>query len=499
MKRINMIIENRLWKKWTLFFRFWTTLVLAVLLLGRESLADEVDIQWLQKEVEELRAHNVELEERLERIEKHSASDRIQLNGELRAIHHRLNHSEEVAVANPGGRNRLPGQERLEESDYFNQLRLRLNLRTRFTHDIRFSGRLSMYKNWGENTLRSSKDPGVSGNPGDSTLRVERAYVDYFLNPTWSFTFGRLPTSEGPPMELTEHTTRKSTYPATLYEIEMDGMGLSAELPTVSVLKPAFRFVYGEVGGIESTTPFEGGSQNIPVFIYQLEAEFESSRTEGILILDHMNISDYRVTLSASLEGQNMDPADYRLEGDSSVPLADFEVDLLHVQFTNIEQSGLDIYTSFAWTVIKSNGNRLVILDRQSNARFQCMGVLQSTNCNVPAEKRTEKGQAINFGMRFTLPSALLAYPKIGMDYHTASEWYLALAARSEYGDPDFEFFNIRGESFHIYWIQPLNPSLFLRIGRRDIAPRYDNDLFGDNPAHKQRLINSYVLINARF
>ena len=106
-----------------------------------------------------------------------------------------------------------------------------------------------MLKNWQDNDFGK-----ISGNsegrvPSDSTLKVERAYVDYFFKLheklPMALTFGRLPMADGLPTDLRENTPRKATFPSLAYDLIADGVGLSFMLDKLTGLKnSALRMIY---------------------------------------------------------------------------------------------------------------------------------------------------------------------------------------------------------------------------------------------------------------
>jgi len=90
--------------------------------------------------------------------------------------------------------------------------RFRLNMRVKATENVEFKGRLAMYKTWGTNTLPPglttfgypSFDGTSSREPNDSTLRVDRAFVNWNNiggQPIW-FSIGRRPTTDGPAAQV---------------------------------------------------------------------------------------------------------------------------------------------------------------------------------------------------------------------------------------------------------------------------------------------------------
>lgn len=95
------------------------------------------------------------------------------------------------------------------DNDIFYTTRLRLNLKAKVWDNVSFAGRLSMYKNWGDSTgvqvfdsWRSfTMDGTSSGNTSGDWLRVERAYFDWknINGSEFYLSIGRRPSTYGPP------------------------------------------------------------------------------------------------------------------------------------------------------------------------------------------------------------------------------------------------------------------------------------------------------------
>lgn len=101
------------------------------------------------------------------------------------------------------------------ENDILYTNRLRLNITAKASENLQFKGRLAMYKAWGMQSNPTSNGPfflnrfsdldgGLTRQPADSVLRVDRAYINWVGIadlPIW-FSIGRRPTTDGPPAQL---------------------------------------------------------------------------------------------------------------------------------------------------------------------------------------------------------------------------------------------------------------------------------------------------------
>lgn len=147
------------------------------------------------------------------------------------------------------------------DNDIFYTTRLRLNLKAKVWDNVSFAGRLSMYKNWGDSTgpqvfdsWRSfTMDGTSSGNTSGDWLRVERAYFDW-KNIGGSETYlsiGRRPSTYGPPSHYRENEKRGGTPSGHLVNFNFDGATLGYNLGEITGIDgQVVRFCYGQ--GFES-------------------------------------------------------------------------------------------------------------------------------------------------------------------------------------------------------------------------------------------------------
>lgn len=133
--------------------------------------------------------------------------------------------------------------------------RLRLNFDAEVAKDITFTGRLSMYKTWGDSTgvqmfngqpNSFSIDGSTSSVPNSDALRVERAYF------TWNniggkplyLSIGRRPSTEGPPMNLRQGELRGGTPMGSLIDFQFDGITAGWKITENSNLRLCYGLGY---------------------------------------------------------------------------------------------------------------------------------------------------------------------------------------------------------------------------------------------------------------
>lgn len=147
------------------------------------------------------------------------------------------------------------------DNDIFYTTRLRLNLKAKVWDNVSFAGRLSMYKNWGDSTgvqvfdsWRSfTMDGTSSGNTSGDWLRVERAYFDWknINGSEFYLSIGRRPSTYGPPSHYRENELRGGTPSGHLVNFNFDGATLGYNLGEITGIEGQIvRFCYGQ--GFES-------------------------------------------------------------------------------------------------------------------------------------------------------------------------------------------------------------------------------------------------------
>ncbi len=130
--------------------------------------------------------------------------------------------------------------------------RLRLNFDAQMADNLRFVGRLSMYKVFGDSTgvqvfngqpSSLNIDGTTATVPNSDILRVERAFF------TWSkigglpvyLSIGRRPSTDGPPMNIRQDEPRGGTPMGSLIDYQFDGITIGYHVTS----KTEFRACYG--------------------------------------------------------------------------------------------------------------------------------------------------------------------------------------------------------------------------------------------------------------
>ncbi|AVI66305.1 hypothetical protein CKQ84_10720 [Shewanella sp. WE21] len=291
-------------------------LVANTLFMSGQSFATPNDVQQENKKITELKQKLADITEqlddlnnRVDKTERHTSLDRLEITGDFRTKAHSLHYRDVVwnpaikvnfndfgakamsgAFGMPNDLNSplgkmmqanpdltaafqngmlqgvmpyvlAPKSVQDIDNDIFYTTRLRLNLKAKVWDNVSFAGRLSMYKNWGDSTgvqvfdsWRSfTMDGTSSGNTSGDWLRVERAYFDWknINGSEFYLSIGRRPSTYGPPSHYRENEMRGGTPSGHLVNFNFDGATLGYNLGEITGIEgQVVRFCYGQ--GFES-------------------------------------------------------------------------------------------------------------------------------------------------------------------------------------------------------------------------------------------------------
>ena len=143
-----------------------------------------------------------------------------------------------------------------EGYDYKNDLlytnRLRLQMDAKVSDSVDFSGRLSMYKAWGDSTgvqvfngqpTSINSDGTTASVPNSDILRVERAYFTWH-SPKFYLSIGRRPSTGGAPLNLRANEPRGGTPLGSAINYQFDGATLGWHISDTSTIRLCYGIGY---------------------------------------------------------------------------------------------------------------------------------------------------------------------------------------------------------------------------------------------------------------
>jgi len=447
--------------------------ILGVLVFAQETAADDLKI---------LTEDLAEISERLDKVETKSILDRVTIGGEFRTRLDYFKYEDTIAS----------GKESDAEVPEIWSNRLRLNLKAEVTEDLIFHGRLAYFKLWGTTNFDTPaldlSYPSIPDSEGN--VHVERAYVDYFLPGTpVSITIGRLPTSEGPPNEFRDNTTRKATYPRLFVDGEADGIISTFVLDDwTGLTNSIFRTAYVKLN--QNYLKDEGvdfDDSRVLTVLFETQVPHVD---RSILWFSFAKIFDLPTVESYAdlLEAYGLDPD---VITSSPKDSGHGEVYSFHLQFNDIMRSGLDCFGSFALISVHPRSRGAVFGGFYEAGMFG-----DSLNGNLGDD---HDGYSIYLGLRYSLPNAGLKYPKVGFEYNHGSKYWMGLFSSG--GGDLVNKLSVAGDAYEIYYIQPIiEKRMFCRLGGVYMDWDYDNSIpFGTVQDSDMTTTNIYLLMDVRF
>ncbi len=368
----------------------------------------------------------------------------------------------------------MPGTEYSNSNKWTNKLKL--SMEAKINDSAKFTGRLSMYKNWADSTpsqMLSDPNEGKTSNSGTSGLFVERAYVDYKINDIFTTTVGRQPSSDGPGMSLKENTPRKATYPALLFNGNADGIILTANAGNVkgAFKELKFRGAYGK--GFQQDNSMSGflandnGVDDLDVAGAFIETSLDiPAMGENLMVLSYVKAVDF-VGNSLNVDTPN------------NVNLGDF--DLMGIYFENNKAFGsaLSYFISYGYSKGSSNGKTVNYGPMTSN---QNVGLVDGS------------ASAYHVGLRYDFAKAF----KLGYEFNHGDENWFSFTQGSE--DP-MNKMATRGDVHDLYAIYQMDMNQYLRIGYTDIQYDYTGSGWHIGPAMPtdDEAKRAYLVYNVKF
>ena len=416
---------------------------------------------------------NDELEDRIDSVETSTLTDKINFGVDFRT---RVdNFRQKQASGTKGSDNNIWSN------------RLKLNMSSKITDNMKFVGMLTMYKNWSDSNInpQSNMDSMQGRRPNDSSLFAERAYIDWRIyngKVPLILTIGRQPSADGPSHQFKDNTVRKSTYSALSFDGTADGVVATFPLNKLTgVDQMALRFGYGK--GYQ-----DGTSTNYASYIGNPKG-INDTNVMGVFFDSSLGIDGSLMQISAVKAKDVV----------SNVPndnknIGNFYLYTAMLEFTNIKDSGIDLFAHYGISEAKPNGKTSIYYG-------QNVGLLTSTN----GDTSTKSGSAYWIGTRYKLPMPTFKNPYIGFEYnHGSKNWFNFTQGSNDVTNK----LATRGDATEVYYIQPINRYAYLRLGAQFIDYKYTGSgwqigapisMSNAMPNQLDKLTNIYLLFNVKY
>jgi len=382
-----------------------------------------------------------------------------------------------------------------QKSDINNDIlyttRLRLGMKAKVYDNVSFSGRLLMYKNWGDSTGSKvfdswdafTMDGTNSGNTTGDFLHVERAYFDWKnIGGTHTYlSIGRRPSTYGPPGQYRENELRGGTPSGHLVNFNFDGITLGYKLSAITGVEgQTLRFCYGqgfesEYGNGELFNQIE--TKDVHLGGLNIDAINDGTNFLQFTLFRAIDVTDgFKGTLAFPTQFaaqlapnmyqdlQNFPNFNFVTRYQPSTNIGD--ITLGGVGFSREEDNGVNWFTSFGWTRAEPNGKAGLFGGMLSDPVYQAalvddpnggqMIVPQVTSS--PSADKNRDGYSLYAGIQSPAPMG-----KIGFEYNYGSQYWTPFTQAQD--DVIGSKLATRGHVGEAYYIFDVNPNTFIKLG----------------------------------
>ncbi|MCB2148690.1 MAG: DUF3373 family protein [Deltaproteobacteria bacterium] len=546
------------WKQTTIGTMMGILFLLGVALPGIASAEEDVkllkqrleqmskEMEAVQKKLEDIERKSqdkeeaiAEMDDRLNKAELHTATDKVAFGVELRTRADTLQYDNIQAAPGAlingfftdyaaGGFNNgtlaeiqqrmgqmaaagmIPPTEKYDATnDIILTNKFRLNMSAKVNDQLSFSGRLAAYKVFGDSTevkfnQGSLGDVTLDGNtsslPHGDTIRLERAYFNYKQDlgrvPT-NFSLGRRPSTDGPPLEYLNNSLEGGSPLATIINWQFDGASYNLGLEDVTGIPgAAFKMCYGVGFEGDWGNTYSLGNQQPDVddvhMFGVIATLFDNDSTSAVLNWAHawditdgftgLTVMPFIVTENADSTftfEQNTGGYISRLQPMTELGDWDAASLLLRTNLTERFDKDIDLFLSGSWSHTQASRT-------SANPFYKIMG-MGLLNSNGELEDRD--GYMIYLGAVFPMPWDA----KFGLEYNYGSQyWFNFTGAEDSLVGSKLA---VRGSVYEGYWHQPIfNDNFFATIGVR----YYDYEYTGSgNPMGEPMKIAELNSLNA--
>jgi len=489
--------------------------------------ADAPNAQQLQKEIQGLSKQLKEMDTRVSKNEMKTALDRLDITGDFRTKADSLH--AKVLYPTYGTLMGIPGMTTgMASGNYNNNVmwttRMRLDMKAKVYDNVKFMGRLTMYKQWASSTDAKvfdswgsyTMDGSNGGNTTGDWLRVERAFFSWYHigGSNWYLSIGRRPSTHGPPTQFRENEPRGGTPPGQLVDFNFDGIsigynlgaltgidgqelhicygqGFESQFGTGSYWNPEHSLKDTQLAGVTADLMNDGQNylQATAFAAVNVTNGFSGQLAVPNTMLNSIGANDiYQGTMINNAGG---DGSAYITAGQTFQTLANNlggngmtlysrldptknigNIVIGGIDFVRQEWSGIDWFVCGGWSRADSNGQASyfggplngVTLDAQGNP--------------VATDSKARNGYSIYAGVRVPAP-----YGKVGFEYNWGSRyWTPFVQAEDDLIGPKL---GTRGQVFDLYYIFDINPHMFIKLDGMYYDYAYTNSNSPVGPALK--------------
>lgn len=454
--------------------------------VGEEEWEEELTVDSLQDQL-------WALEDRLDRVERDTVLDRINFSGDYRTIFNAIMYTTPAPTD--------PSVDYTRRSGEIWSHRLRLGFTAQPHESVRITGRMTMYKLFGDGDAAPFiQDNQTTRQPRDSGIRVDQVWLDWFITDWLSFSAGRIAYSGGNPAELRENNqARQATWGLTLVDGEYDSVNLTFDFSQWLegfYVRGFYTSWFNDFDDPFGATPFIGNDLGtLRIFGGNIDFSIPGAGRNFIQLGYYYvpQFKPFQIPIpnpAAAPDPLNRpvpfgDQLIYPVEYPDS--LGTYQNASLLIEFYDIAGIGLDLFAAGALGVLDPNGEGIGynFPDGMGGSGVFPLLVLSGTEraddpFMQPPSHDTQLTYFAYAGMRFTPPFRRYR-PRIGFEFNFGSQHLISFATPT---DQLITKLATRGKAYEAYLILPVNDHLFFRIDYVHLDFDYagSGQFFGLNP-----------------
>lgn len=392
--------------------------------------------------------------------------------------------------------------------DQYYRMWANLNMEAKPSDRLSFFGRLSMAKYF--SVLGTDGQPSTSFSdlsdgqtPESSALFLERAFANYKITDSVTFTMGRLPTIDGPNKHIALNQQLSGNYPTLAYSAILDGFALTYSKPIDPTSSYRVKAIY-----TPTTTPnYSGRVTDGSSILRDADGNRVGSTSSFMSLLGEYektggSFFNKNLTIFQWLHGDHTPiyqaPTDI---GGGATVGSNLEVSVdrfvIYSEFEKIFGSEFDFAVQGMYSKVRSNGD---LTECTGNAGVCAAADPTVQGWNTNKDKDDMDGYATAVTLRYQTPWKAINRPKVGAEYFYASEKAYVYDVANI--NPINMYASQESPVYHLFWNQAFDDGLYMNLGymyQKQKMVREMFGIFGDNVDTDNINQNFYVSLLATF
>lgn len=426
-------------------------------------------------------AQTKSIDDRVSELEVNSALNIVRFSGSLETFYDVIASSQEATIS-PLITN-AAADSKFDDRTTYMRVRSSLNADAAISDKIKFYSRYTMTKFSNKFYENTKTTPTV--NPDFSNARssrgdqvyVEKAFADITLGSGFVFSFGRLPTVDGPLLNMVNGKSRQGTYPGLIYNAVLDGAAVSYS-NSIDQHKFSARLIYTPLSYINNNSylqnPVFGTTEvdskiDLTSVMLEYNADFGDI---GNFLLMYQGYKTGKFTLNGSvIGGSNAQNLSWNIAAHS-----------LTAQLDRIVATGLSLGASYLTSEINNEGA----------ITTNAVPLLNYYGVGADAKDQTVKGATTLISAKYDFNMGL----GIGLESVKVEKGSFVYDVATDYLT---NFYSNAGTGMHAYLRYKFTPEFQVRLGYMDQKVSHNRLTFGPQYEIDRKINTSYANLRLDF